>query len=700
MTPMPQAKQNDAMMDSVRKKRLGQYFTGLRLARVLAVLADAKSAQSVIDPMGGDGDMLAACIESGGGSRICVSVEIDPLAHYSAKERFAKMAPPSPTFILGNSFDHNVIEKLPQRTFDLVITNLPYVRYQSLSKVHEGDFRLPSAVEIRSNLLGLVNTFPHLDEKDRELLSTLISRYSGLSDLAVPSWFLCAMMTRVGGKLAMVVPEAWLTRDYAQIIQYLLLRWFRILVVVEDAHAVWFPDALVKTTLLVAERIDRRSSAFDWGDEGYLHARIDGQAMNRRSIVGNLFPNDSNPEAVLAEQFRELTLNKKNHSEALLTADWISLSQKAENLRRGPAAERWLHAVEDMTPSPPTIQVDDQPNHAVLPAALGHWLEQSSGVRLIGLSQLGVGVSQGLRTGANQFFYTDVLGKDSRGLIIEPNPIFGIKRVHLPASCALPVLRRQSELGREFRLDTSMLKGRVLALHDFALTENLEVETKTSANVHKIYKRMPQQLAELVRAAARTNVGTELETKWIPQLSAVRTNARSTHPNDLNSIPRFWYMLPPFTSRHRPELFVARVNSGHPRTILNAPERALIDANFSTLWVENQGKVDSLALLALLNSSWCIAAMELTASVMGGGALKLEATHIRRLPIPELDAVQIRRLSYLGGRLVSTHDAEATMHDIDTLMIDALVGSTQLAAKRSQLSDIKNTQLKMRTKRK
>lgn len=700
MTAMLLANQNDVMTDSVRKKRLGQYFTGFRLARALAVLSDAKSAHSVIDPMGGIGDMLAACIECGGSSRTCVSIEIDPLANQLAKERFGQLAS-SPIFNLGSSFDKNVIENLSERTFDLVITNPPYVRYQSLSKAHEGDFRLPSAVEIRSNLLELVNTFQHLDNKDKELLSALISRYSGLSDLAVPSWFLCAMLTSVGGKLAMVVPEAWLTRDYAQIIQYLLLRWFRILFVVEDAQAVWFPDALVKTTLLVAERIERRSSAFDWGEEGYLHARIDGQAMNEHSIVGNLFPNDSNPDATFAERLKKLTLNKKDHSEALLTADWISLSQKAENLRRGVAAERWLHSVEgeNLTQLPPTVRVDDQPNRAVVPTALRHWLEQSSGVRLICLSQLGVGVSQGLRTGANQFFYTDVLGKDSRGLIIEPNPIFGIKRVHVPASCALPVLRRQSELAGEFRLNTAMLKGRVLALHGFALTEDMEAETKSSANVYKIYKHMPQQLAELVRTAARTNVGTELETEWIPQLSAVRTNTRSTHPNDLNSIPRFWYMLPPFTSRHRPDLFVARVNSGHPKTILNAPERALIDANFSTLWVDNSGQADSLALLALLNSSWCIAAMELTGSVMGGGALKLEATHIRRLPIPELDAVQIGRLSDLGGRLVSTNDAEGIRHDIDTLMIDALVGSTQLAKKRLQLNDIKNWRLKMRTKK-
>lgn len=699
MTTMSRAKQNDVMTDSVRKKRLGQYFTGLRLARLLAALADAKSARSIIDPMGGIGDMLAVSIESGKDDQTCVSIEIDPLASQLAEDRFGQTAL-SPKLILGNSFDKKVIKNLPQSTYDLVITNPPYVRYQSLSKAHEGDIRLPSAVEIRGNLLELVNTFRHLDKSDRELFSALISRYSGLSDLAVPSWLLCAMLTRVGGKLAMVVPEAWLTRDYAQIIQYLLLRWFRILVVVEDAQAVWFPDALVKTTLLVAERIERRPSAFAWSDEGFLHARVDGRAMNQHSVVGNLFPNVRHPEARFAEKLKGLTQNKMNHSEELLTADWISLSKKADNLRRGAAAERWLGAVEDMAQLAPTIHVDQQSSRAFLPPALWNWLGRSSDLRMNSLSQLGIGVSQGLRTGANQFFYTTAVARDRGGLIVEPNRIFGIKRVLVPESCALPVLRRQSELAEKFQLDTSTLKGRVLALQEFALPEDLQAESSSSDTVFKAYKRMPRQLAELVRVAARTNVGAEYETKLIPQMSAVRTNARAADSNSPNVVPRFWYMLPPFTVRHRPDLFVARINNGHPKAFLNAPERALIDANFSTLWVETPGRVDSLALIALLNSTWCISAMELTASVMGGGALKLEATHIRRLPIPELDTVQIRRLSELGRRLVSKKDAEQILHDIDALVVSAMVGSEHLAEKQTQLNEIKNTQLKLRTKRK
>ncbi len=348
MKSLHQSTREIAATDSARRKRLGQYFTGPKLARLLALLARADTARTIVDPMGGTGDMLVACLEAGGGGEACASIEIDPLANELARNRFAHSALWEPTLLEGSAFDSRTIAALPNSSFDLVITNPPYVRYQSLSKAHEGDIRLPNAVEIRNNLLEVAGLVPNLDEKDRELFSRLIASYSGLSDLAVPSWLLCAMLTRVGGRLAMVVPEAWLSRDYAQIVQYLLLRWFRIHVVVEDAQAVWFPDALVKTTLLVAERIERRPSAFELGNERYLHVRLDGQAMTAQSVVGNLFPKDKDPETAFVNQLEELKASTDGYADALMSAEWIPLQQKADNLRRGSGKQYWLQVTDEL----------------------------------------------------------------------------------------------------------------------------------------------------------------------------------------------------------------------------------------------------------------------------------------------------------------------------------------------------------------
>jgi tRNA G10 N-methylase Trm11 len=53
-----------------QRKRLGQFFSGARLARLLATIADAKGARIVIDPMCGNGDMLKACYGPGSKSLV------------------------------------------------------------------------------------------------------------------------------------------------------------------------------------------------------------------------------------------------------------------------------------------------------------------------------------------------------------------------------------------------------------------------------------------------------------------------------------------------------------------------------------------------------------------------------------------------------------------------------------------------------
>jgi hypothetical protein len=202
---------------------------------------------------------------------------------------------------------------------------------------------------------------------------------------------------------------------------------------------------------------------------------------------------------------------------------------------------------------------------------------------------------------------------------------------------------------------------------------------------------MPSELAAFVTHAERTNVGTTSHPKFIPQLSAVRTNA--THKKN-EACPRFWYMLPPLARRHMPELFIARVNNLHPKTFLNT-DHAVIDANFSTIWTRNDATIDAYALLACLNSFWVKAAMELTATVLGGGALKLEATHLRYLPIPALSKEQWTQMSILGEQLSTGVDAEATLLEVDRTLGQIMFGEenaveTIAAVKRLSSQSLEN----------
>src|SRR5580698_3724441 len=56
-----------------QRKRLGQYFTGLRLGRILAYLAVESQTRTVLDPMAGHGDLLDCAGEAANESGITLN---------------------------------------------------------------------------------------------------------------------------------------------------------------------------------------------------------------------------------------------------------------------------------------------------------------------------------------------------------------------------------------------------------------------------------------------------------------------------------------------------------------------------------------------------------------------------------------------------------------------------------------------------
>jgi hypothetical protein len=188
------------------------------------------------------------------------------------------------------------------------------------------------------------------------------------------------------------------------------------------------------------------------------------------------------------------------------------------------------------------------------------------------------------------------------------------------------------------------------------------------------YKAMPDNLAMLVRRAAKTVLATA-DSRRIPELSAVATNIRPTGGGPEGVLPRFWYMLPDFTRRHTPDVFVARINHTAPWVMINRQPPPVIDANFSTLWSDEE-HWSPAAIAGLLNSSWARVCMEAIGTPMGGGALKLEATHLRRLPIPRMSHATIHQLGALRQSTGAQPLAAGTEQDeIDLLISRALLPS-------------------------
>lgn len=652
------------MDEAARRKRLGQYFTGVGLGRLLAALANCNSAKAIIDPMAGSGDILAACLDLGAHPQTLGAVDIDPIARNACAKRI-----PSSNPILGSAFNPKTLAKLPLKQWDLVITNPPYVRYQSLAQGAGESFKLPSAIEVRNGLLAAIDMQTSLDSEDKKLLKHLAFSYSGLADLAVPSWILCAAICAPGGRLALVVPESWLSRDFAAVVHYILLRWFRIEFIVEDAHAAWFNDAQVKTTLLIAKRISRKASAFSWTDEDkFLKIRVSRHAIGTKGVVDCLYPGASNPEELFAKDARNWLISGQSINNDMLDVQQVSLSQSAANLLRSCKKQKWIQTMADDGEH----DIPESGDYA-LPSALNEWLSAASKApSLTTLGDLGVQVGQGLRTGANGFFYASALGETSKGTKIQSDAALGKITAIVRPGLALPVLRKQSELPDSYIVKASDLPGRVLALQTCALKSDIEAGGTLAQSAYKI---IPESLAKWIKVAENTNFGTDNEPKKITELSAVAPNVRKGNAANMIA-PRFWYMLPDFAPRHKPDLLVARINQGAPRALLNENREAIIDANFASIWLENNAIPDVWALLAFLNSSWCIAALELSASVMGGGALKVEAAHIRRLPVPDLGDKGWRNLSRLGKSLANKGPKaiNSALSKIDAAIASALLG--------------------------
>ena len=151
---------------------------------------------------------------------------------------------------------------------------------------------------------------------------------------------------------------------------------------------------------------------------------------------------------------------------------------------------------------------------------------------------------------------------------------------------------------------------------------------------------------------------------------------------------RMWYMVPDFTPRHTASVCVPRVIHDKPNAILNADPPVLIDANFSTLWCESDTWTAE-SIFAILHSTWGELCMEALGATLGGGALKLEATHLRQLPLPVLSGSAKRRLwSLTRETLDLTHDM--TKWRYYRLQIDQVVISA-LAQRSMSVNDTKAT---------
>ena len=638
---------------------------------MLAHLAGAATARSVVDPMAGTGDMLAAVRASGGGQAQLMGIEIDPRVVSICMDRFQDTA--GTNVHRGDAFVEATWSLRMADGWDLVITNPPYVRYQRGKYTSIGELTIPSADDVRHTLADFVTRSHHLTAEERRVFRRLSDSYSGLADLAVPSWILCASLVGVGGKLAMVVPDTWLSRDYALPVLYLLRRFFDIEVLVKDVEAAWFKDALVRTNLIVARRVLDRGTAFKVSP-GYPCVKLKASALNETSMVGACFPDSDSPDQDLSNMVLNWRNDQGIYEGEDFSISWVSGETTLGMLANGKNAD-WIRGCE---PPDSIYEVHQSSSSLHIPPVI-----QSTRTRTIkpwsSLSDYGWSVGQGLRTGANRFFYGDRLKDNTIVTLLTVDPAIGSGPIEVPSSMLRPCIRRQSDLGSSAVAPFDP-KGRVVSLQQYALGEDID-ETEAALGFNP-FQQIPEPFASHIRCAALTNVDRIGQSHVIPSLSAVATNVRPLTKARPGYPPRFWYQLPPFKQRHYSVLFIPRINHGHPRVFINT-QALIVDANFSTLWPYGKNNLSVWAMLALLNSSWVALMLEDAATVLGGGALKVEASHLRRVPLPMLSTSDKDSLTYLGRELAKpvkvSRDIESA---IDQIVLARVCSSDYLSGRR------------------
>jgi hypothetical protein len=276
-----------------------------------------------------------------------------------------------------------------------------------------------------------------------------------------------------------------------------------------------------------------------------------------------------------------------------------------------------------------------------------------------------VNVGQGLRTGANKFFYAKFLKRDDINDFLITDKIFDSSIVPVSQKYSIPAFRYQSDVNEDFIIKQDELIHRLIFIPEDFYTENGELRDINNTPLETHIKK-----ADIFRIEDGGH------TIRFRDLSAVKPNIKIANGKYL----RHWFMLPPLSKRHKPQLCIARVNYKSVKCNLIVSKNTVVDANFSTLWMDEIDERIVFAVFALLNSSWVKANLEASSTIMGGGALKVEATHLRNMILPIPSETLIAELCVYGRSIADSPPTESyrILTDIDRIVLKALLDTQEV----------------------
>lgn len=607
------------------QKRYGQYFSGPRVADLLtSLLPEGAEICSAIDPMAGVGDLLRPIL-SNYGARKVLAIEIDaPVAKCCADNL------PDAKVINADAF--SCVDAITPDGWDLVITNPPYVRYQ----LQDGaDGKIGSSHEIRDNLRKQIISIRHLSSEDKSFFLGIVQHYSGLSDMAVPSWILSAALVKMDGFLAIVVPDTWLSREYATPVQYMLSKCFDVITIVKDTDAVWFENALVRTCLVIAQR--RSTLPLTMANSTTLCLDIESSIAGEKTLVaGMMFDGKTGLTALSA-----LLASQTNICGNGFAVTHKSINSLFPHMLNGVGVEKWIHPDDFHS-------MNAKPYH---PAEIDSLLDECGRPSaFISLDDLQIECGQGLRTGANDFFYLTIQGQSQNCYFVNSKPWqHSDGNITIPQKNVIKTLQNRNQI-KGLVATASDLNTGVLYIENEIRSADID---NCDSSMH--YSILADGVSAYISAAEQFRNSHGLAFK---EYSAVKPNERKT--GELYT--RFWYMLPKLNSRHLPVLCLTRVNSSQPECLFVSQSNAMpiaVDANFVTLWGKETQAIK--ATFTLLNSTWTKCYLETLCTVMGGGALKLEAAQLKKIQFPQYTKTEFKKIAEIGEELIEKGTIDDTL---------------------------------------
>lgn len=651
--------------EAIKIKRYGQVFSGKQVGNLLVSMLPKNTAvRSIIDPMVGQGDLLQAAYLEYPNAKLILGIDIDE----DVKDKCTSAVPEAEIHI-EDAFKSEKIDI--KDGWDLVITNPPYIRYQTLKSNPE--IGLPDGKELRDSLLKHIQQSMLLDDKEKQLYLETTKRYSGLSDMAVPSWILCASIVKKGGYMAMVVPETWLSRDYALPIHYLLLRCFEIVAVARDIESAWFENAEIRTCLVVCKRKGNEPIENSYSETVYLE--LGSKLMDSESLVGNMrYNNYYGHEAI-----NRIIYSKDTYSFEGFSSRIVSAIELFPGFVAKINEQNWVYKEDKLV-------VEDI---ALLPNEIREIVCKNSGVEYDSLGDMGWSIGQGLRTGANDFFYAQLISENTMS-VVKTEPWYG-KEIVVSSNNITKALKKRADVNG-LVVSYEDLDKCILYIQNQVRREDYP---KISNKMVGYYSIMDPDLDDYITQGER--YVSPAHKRAFKELSAVITNEKKTG----DGYERFWYMLPLLKERHVPDLCISRVCGESPETLFVNQQHGngiIVDANFITLWNPNHN--DHILGFVLLNSTWAKLFMEVTGTVMGGGALKLEASHIRKMVFPKIKDEKKLELERIGKRILENNGiSKKHQKQIDDIVATSF-GEKNKETVRVQLEMLLTRKIQERTGRK